>query len=271
MTAALRTFAPLLALLILTPCIAAAQEGTDARARELYLRGDRLYNEGRYEEAVAAFRESYELSGRALLQFNLANAYERLGRYEEALDALRRYAPHAPVAEEGQIRARIENLSRRAEEQAAAESGPPPPADPADPPPTTPEPAPEPTPSGGGDAALMGAGGALLGLGVVLAAGGAVFGVMALDARDQVDVECAAVGDDYFCTAAAAGALSDDSTYAALADVGVFVGAAVATTGVILLILGATASPAAPGEQARVAPIVGVSPTGGEVGLRGAF
>lgn len=267
MTSALRTVAPLLALLILTPCVAAAQDGTDARARELYLRGDRLYNEGRYEEAVSAFRESYELSGRALLLFNLANAYERLARYEEALDALRRYAPHAPVAEEGQIRARIENLSRRAEEQAASEGGPTPPSDPVAPPPEPPAPAPA---AGGGDVALMGAGGALLGLGVVLAVGGAVFGVMALDARDQVDAECAAVGDDYFCGAAAADALSDDATYAALADVGLFVGAAAAATGVVLLILGATASPAG-GEQARVAPIFGVSPTGGEAGLRGVF
>jgi len=95
----------------------------NARARELYLRGDRLYTEGRYEAAVEAFQESYHLSGRPLLLFNLANAYERLARYEEALAALRDYAPHAPVEEEDQIRARLRSLTRRAEEQHAEEQG----------------------------------------------------------------------------------------------------------------------------------------------------
>ncbi len=78
-------------LLSLAPSFARAQivASPDARARELYLQGDREYQAGRYEQAVAAFQEAYRLSGRPLLLFNLANAYERLGRYAEALEALR--------------------------------------------------------------------------------------------------------------------------------------------------------------------------------------
>src|SRR5262245_14114470 len=53
----------------------------DKEARKLFFRGDRMYEEGKYEEAVAAFEKSYALSHRPELLFNLANAYERLGQY----------------------------------------------------------------------------------------------------------------------------------------------------------------------------------------------
>ena len=72
----------------------AGDEG-DKRARELYIRGDKAYAEGDYEAALAAFEEAYELSGRHALLYNMANAHERLGEYDKALEKLRKFLPHA--------------------------------------------------------------------------------------------------------------------------------------------------------------------------------
>ncbi len=94
-----------------------SSEGSEAqRARELFLRGDRLYAEGRYDEAVVAFQESFDMSGRPELLFNLANAYERLNRLEEALAALREYVPYAPPYDQATIERRMVNLQERLDE-----------------------------------------------------------------------------------------------------------------------------------------------------------
>ena len=74
------------ALCLLTLLAAVAPEAlaqdatTEARAKELYENGAALYEEGRYEEAILAWEEAYRLSSRPVLLFNIANAYERLGR-----------------------------------------------------------------------------------------------------------------------------------------------------------------------------------------------
>ncbi len=48
-------------------------------------RGNRLYRDGRYEEAVAAYRQALEGGeDSAVLQFNMGTALLRLGRYAEA-------------------------------------------------------------------------------------------------------------------------------------------------------------------------------------------
>ena len=89
-------------------------DAADQRARELYLRGDALYAEGLYGAAIELFLESYNLSGRPLLLFNLANAYERAGRYGEAAQALRAYEPHAMPDEREAIAGRLTRLEAQA-------------------------------------------------------------------------------------------------------------------------------------------------------------
>jgi hypothetical protein len=64
-------------------------EGEDARA--LFMRGEAAYAQGGYEEAATLWERAYALDARAGLQFNLSQAYERLGRLEEAATALQRY------------------------------------------------------------------------------------------------------------------------------------------------------------------------------------
>ena len=103
----------------------------DDRARELFQNGRDLYNQGRYEAAITAWAEAYELDARPVLLFNLANAYERVGRLEEALEALLGYRPYAPAEEGDLLDARIRTMEervavirseRRQEEQAKLEA-----------------------------------------------------------------------------------------------------------------------------------------------------
>lgn len=73
------------------PSVASAQD-----ARELFQRGRGAYETGDFEGAVEAWSAAYELDPRPLLQFNLAQAYERLGRLQESLDAYERFLADAP-------------------------------------------------------------------------------------------------------------------------------------------------------------------------------
>lgn len=158
-------------MMLLLALLALAQEPAltpedEARAREIYENGATLYEEGLYEEAILAFEEAYAVSRRPALLYNIANAYERLGKWNEALDALNRYRVYAREEEREAIERRIRNLERRMAEQAAAAppvsttGSAPPPA------PVDVTPPPEPVKARGG------AGWVLLGAGGLLAVGG---------------------------------------------------------------------------------------------------
>jgi tetratricopeptide (TPR) repeat protein len=106
------------------PDSAASDKDTrDARARELWMRGNNLFEQGKYEEALAAFEESYRLSERPGTLVALANTYELLGRLAEAVTALRRYEPHAQAGENRVIRERISSLERRVKERPQGPDG----------------------------------------------------------------------------------------------------------------------------------------------------
>lgn len=228
------------------PLTARAQlGGPDARARELYLEGDRHYQEGRYEQAVSAFQESYRLSGRPLLLFNLANAYERLARYREALDSLQAYLPHAPFHEQAQVRARIASLEQRAAEAPA----------------TAPR-------RSGSDDTLLALGVAVGAGGLVLGVGGIVMGALALDARGRAQAGCASADGVTLCDASARDALEEDSLFALLADIGIVTGGVALAAGVVLAILGLTAER---GGGTAVVPWLAPRADGGELGVAGVF
>jgi tetratricopeptide (TPR) repeat protein len=112
----------LLVLLWLFPSLAYAQEvpADMERARELYENGARLYDEGLYEEAIAAFEAAYQASGLPEMHFNIANAYERLGKWQQALDSLNRYRAFAPSEERETLDRRMRNLERRIAETPVA-------------------------------------------------------------------------------------------------------------------------------------------------------
>jgi tetratricopeptide (TPR) repeat protein len=203
---------------------ASAQSDPDGEARRLFLEGDAFYAEGRYEEAIERFERSYALSGRPALLFNLANSYERLGQYASAAEALRRYLERADNADRATLEARLANLEARAgirdgdEDEGGGEE----------------EEAPiEPEGSG-----LSTVGWVMLGIGGALVAGGAVSAALTLDPRARIDELCV----NGVCPDEASGALSEDETFSLLADIGLFGGAAVAVTGLVLALVGASDS-----------------------------
>ncbi len=207
---------------------AAAEGETDEEARQLYLRGDRLYASGDYEQAVAAFEQAYKLSGRALLLYNMANAYERLGRYEEALGALRQYAPRAPAYEHDTLARRIRSLEQRLEGPEAREA-----SDSIAVSTTLGA-----TAKSNDDADTSGrrarriAGYSLLGVGGAALAAGVTFAVLFSRANDDAGDACR----DGFCLDSASGDLSDEKTFGRVADATFAIGAASIVTGLVLVL-----------------------------------
>lgn len=139
----LASIAVVCALFAVGPIVAQAQtEGAPAEAapdseeaRGLFLAGRAAYDEGRFEDALERFEESYRISGRAELLFNVGLAAERARRDERALEAYEGYLEAVPDSPnranvEGRIRSiRLSLAEQRAlqeqvqaSEQAASES-----------------------------------------------------------------------------------------------------------------------------------------------------
>lgn len=102
------------------------------QAKLLYKNGATLYEEGLYDQAIQAFRESYELSKKPQLLFNIANAQERKGDLQAALDSLNTYRIYATPEQQETIDRRMRALERRIEEQKASGGTAPAPAPEAD-------------------------------------------------------------------------------------------------------------------------------------------
>ena len=215
----------------------------DRRAHELYVLGDRLYAEGNYEAAVTAFEVAYELSQRAQLLFNIANALERLGRYDEARSRLGEYVPHAPEAQREALRRRMLSLDVRARQRrqellarverevakAAASSS-------TQPVPTT-QPLsamPQPVEADGTSTPVLGY--SLLGVGAAGIAVGAVFGVLANSDHSEAEEQCATNGDRRLCPVSARTALDNERSNAGLADLSIGIGVAAAAVGAYLVL-----------------------------------
>ncbi len=84
------------ALLLEVP--AQAQETTDAEARALYEAGEIAFTDGRWEAALGYFQQSYALSHRPELLFNIGSSAEHLRQDETALRAFRQYLEAVPDA-----------------------------------------------------------------------------------------------------------------------------------------------------------------------------
>lgn len=275
---------PFAVLVVLAPVDASAQRRGDPRerqARALFEQGELAYEEGRYEEAISAFEQAYGLSARPLLLYNIANAQERLGMLSEALDNLRYYREDAPSDEIAVLDRRIRGLEdrvarqqrederRRADQEQIARTA----------------------AEAAAAAAVRGRGGRtpdeppapVLGWsltigGGALAAAGVVFGVLALGARSDAEALCSTVGERTLCPDAADAALSRDSAFSILADVGVIAGAALAGLGLYFVLThgpetpratSRAASAARVGDGARLSLGFGARPGGGALLLRG--
>ncbi|MCA9614519.1 MAG: tetratricopeptide repeat protein [Sandaracinus sp.] len=244
-------------LLLVASPVFAQPSASDERARELYLVGDDLYSQGRYEEALAAFEEAYRLSERPLLLFNIANAQERSGQWQGAIESLEGYLPHADEAERARIESRIESLRRRVARLEAMQQVPE--GNEREPEPTpTPE---EPGPSLAGPLVLA-AGGALL-------AGGITSAILAKGARDSLESECVVVDGRRLCGDTSGADRDRDLRASVIADVLFVASAAAVGVGLWLLLRGddEDESPSEPDAQVGAA----VSPNAAALVVRGRF
>jgi Tetratricopeptide repeat/PEGA domain len=57
-------------------------------AREAFRRGEAAYSAGNYEVAIREWKNAYATDPRPRIQFNLSQAYERMGQLEDAIRAL---------------------------------------------------------------------------------------------------------------------------------------------------------------------------------------
>lgn len=203
-------------MLLLTVALAQS-DPDDTRARELYQNGAMLYEEGEYEQAIAAWEAAYDLSEEPLLYYNIANAYERLGRYDEAIDALARYRAFAPSEEREALDRRLRNLEKRRDDQASSS--------PAEPLPRPPSP----------DRNLGAV--SLVGVGVVGLGTGAAMGLRSRSASNELSLVCV----DGLCPTDSAETLQTQRRSAVAADIGFVVGAVALGTGATLWLIDDTA------------------------------
>lgn len=95
----------------------------DARARELYEQGAAAYASGHYEAGLGFFEESYALSGRATLLFNIGASADRLRQNEKALENYEAYLAAVPRAENrGEVSSRVSVLREELVQQERLES-----------------------------------------------------------------------------------------------------------------------------------------------------
>jgi hypothetical protein len=249
----------------------AEQNGADAEARRLFKEGDKQYAEGDYEAAVRAFEKAYELSKQPALKYNLANAYERLARYEEALSALKEYEPHAAADERDVVKRRIGKLQERAEqknaEKAKGASSDQEPVEPTHA--TPPVPSEEPSPPGASPITASPTpvlGYVLVGVGAIGIGTGAFFGIQALGSKSDAEELCTESAGTRRCPASASDTLSSNTRSAVIADISIGVGLVAAAVGTYFIIKSESTASAT---SARVRAAAG--PRGGSLSLVGTF
>jgi tetratricopeptide (TPR) repeat protein len=214
-----------------------AQEGdlrslpeADVTAQGHFRLGTRLYREGDFAGAAREFEESYRLSERPELLYNLYLAYRDASEIRPAADALRRYLEAVPdAAERPQLEARLARMdaeiaAREAELAEAARRA----EDAAEPreqtaPPDTPTPARR-NPMRGVSFGLVGGGGAML-------AGALATGLAARGVHADLERACGAGP----CDPARAGDADRGRALAVATDVLWVTGAVAASAGLALL------------------------------------
>ena len=92
--------------------VANAQDGSEdvEVAKRLYLNGKMLFEEERYGDAVTAWNKAYEISHKPVVLYNVAIAYEKLEEYQKSIDTLYQYRIYAPLEEQDELVAKIEEL-----------------------------------------------------------------------------------------------------------------------------------------------------------------
>ena len=113
-----------------TPALDSAAESTEgsrdrARARTLFLQGQIHYSLGEYDDAIALFRQAYELTGAPGLLFDTAQAYRLKGECSRAVEIYRHFLRLAPASEQArEAEAHVNALATACLGPPMAENGP---------------------------------------------------------------------------------------------------------------------------------------------------
>jgi len=82
-------------------------------ARAHYKAGAAYYLRGKYRDAIREFEQSYELSRKPEILYNLAQCHDRLAEHPKVIEYLHRYLKAKPNAEDKeQVMAWLENLKK---------------------------------------------------------------------------------------------------------------------------------------------------------------
>jgi tetratricopeptide (TPR) repeat protein len=232
----------------------------DENARRHFESGAAYLQQSDNENALREFQAAYALSKRPPLLLNIANVYERMGKLQEAVDALTRYLEEDPKTPERTTHeTRIANLKKRIEAMpppAPVSSATAPAASHAAPPPATPSAAataaPPPPPSSGPNRtpAFI-----AFGVGGAAAIGAVVTGLVANGKYNDAEKHCKPNCPDSTVDSIQSMALVSD-VLTGVAVVGVGVGA-------ILLLTSGDSRESATGSKPSIAG--GVGPQGGKL------
>jgi tetratricopeptide (TPR) repeat protein len=86
----------------------------DELARAHFLSGQSYFDEGRFGDALAEFREAYRISRVPGFQYNIGLGEEKLGHFDAAAAAFERYLREAPGApDRADVEARLQALHGR--------------------------------------------------------------------------------------------------------------------------------------------------------------
>ena len=198
----------------------------DEMARQLFITGQNLYEEGRYRDALAAFETSYRNSSRPAILRSIAYCHEKLGELDQALLVLHRYRGLAPPEKWDSIDRAIRRLEGlKIEEVEVALVGQEPKEEAAapvyeEPPKWT---------VGTGPLVLY----SVAGVGTIV---GGIFAAQANRARAQT-AELCSQGDAIFCRDSAAKYINQDWLYSLVADTGFGFAGAAAIGGTVWMVV----------------------------------
>lgn len=107
-------------LLVTALGLAAAAHAGETRAddgkkeaKQHFLKGEKLFDEGRYDEAAKEFNAAYNLAPHPLVLFNIAACYEKSGDIPSAVLTYRRYVSEAEDASEiAEIKVKLAELEQ---------------------------------------------------------------------------------------------------------------------------------------------------------------
>jgi tetratricopeptide (TPR) repeat protein len=151
-------------------CIGTPSDSDVDAAKGMHKAAEQYYAKARYDRAIQSWKEAYGFDCRAHpLLINIGNAYEKLGRTEEAIEAFQTYVDRMGDRADQTVVDKVSNLKKNIIETPDPKPVP-------DPDPYPPDPKPDPEPDNGGDDGVGGGPGPLPWVVVGIGAGVAVLG-----------------------------------------------------------------------------------------------